>query len=224
MSEATQNGGKKDDPVPQGPSRLRELGEIAIEIDNDNCNNTRFAPLSMEVRGRWSNARIASHGGGNWSEDENRLMNQMPEIPGQRIILDCRTGKGRIVDPLSLPANAGLLADAKRIVSNVLHQNMEPVKEVPYDNMTATEIKTWLYWMHRMVDGKIAKLVSGKLLNVLSPDGIKPSELSAAIPGAKTGINFDDHTDNALKFIEDLPAGHVLKQKYMGSAAAQQAA
>ena len=120
-------------------------GKVTIEIATDRNNSVLFPPTKTKLRGRQDR--------NNWTPDErSRKIENFPTIPGMRIKLEWRGGKGTgtIYDPLS--KNKEELERLQTVVRGVL--NMECGAEQDQEwSLTETGVKTWLYWMRRLMDG-----------------------------------------------------------------------
>lgn len=161
------------------------MPEITIEIASKNSNRVVFKPLlSKPLRGRWT---IASTGGESTAEVLRQLMAVAPEIPGIRIAIDPQKRQARVYDPLGLPENKTLQEEIARVLNN--HQQWgwgaAPWPTATRDEMSANDIKTWLYEMRRLVDSGLAVIVSGS--------ATLPSlaEIRSKAPGRRTRMFFD---------------------------------
>jgi hypothetical protein len=131
-----------------------ERVKCVIEVGDDRNRNFIFGPTQDYLRGRWLKANL--HG----PDEIPQEIELLGDVPGMCIELDPRTRKGRIFDALRLPKNAMVLEKvASAHESNWNQKNMGPEKDREFDFRLGrdpdTEIKTWAYYMRRMLDGTV---------------------------------------------------------------------
>lgn len=124
---------------------------IEIEVDSPRNESLSFPPLQQEVRGRFLFHRVAEPMAMSKAEEWGT------EIPGQRIGLNVQAKEGYVKDMLHDPQ----YQDAKRKVEAHKFKLPSPLEKYPLK--TQDEIATWIYWMQRVVDAGIAKVISGRL-------------------------------------------------------------
>jgi len=174
-------------------------GDVVIEVGDERNRNIIWSPTKRELRGRWSRVNLTG-------DELVESLGMLPDIPGMHIIADGRRKRLVILDPLADPKNAELREKVSKIIKESWRREEGPEKTVIIENASDTQIKTWLFWMRRLVEGAPvvqerrgtsggpqAKIVSGKL----------PSyEEIAALPG-KTRIEFHNSSHRAVKFLEE---------------------
>ena len=131
------------------------MAAIVIEIA-DECNRSvLFHPNQMKLRGRWDSQRVS------YKRPHPALAKLPPIIPGIQIRVDIQKKLTGIFDPLSLPENAHIInaiKDARQEVSGI-SPGHDPWPAINRKDCADTEIKTWLYWMRRLVDEGQAVIV-----------------------------------------------------------------
>ena len=142
---------KKPEPV-----KATKIGEVIIEIG---CSKNRrmLWPLNKrELRGRWTRTNLLGI-------TMHASMQKMPDIPGIRIVLDCAKRTVAFVDPLNEPRNEELKTKVLGILKEAFRVEYTAEKDVKSENLSATDIKSHLYWMRRFVDNEQAVVVKGAL-------------------------------------------------------------
>lgn len=172
-SGINKNGG--DDSKANEPRAVVPRFAFVVEIANSR-NGSVMWPINQTVlRGRWARANVPS------ASFPERL-ERMPDIPGMHIAIDTSRGVGKIFDPLSLPTHKDLLE-----AINVSHQGAfgtvgGPERSIEVRQMSDDVIKTWLYWVRRMMDSK----------DCICREGLVPSmEAIIKLPGAYATNVFD---------------------------------
>lgn len=143
----------------QATASKSKTGEIAIEIASRRNSQTTFGPTMSKLRGRFSIYNLPRG-----STSANTDLMQMPEIPGQQVWINPATRTGRIVDPLNREEHKNKIEEMNRVISTF--KGEEPRKAVDdrsFPNLTDDQIRTWLYWMRRLVDEKKAVVAAGNL-------------------------------------------------------------
>jgi len=128
---------------------------VTVEIA-DECNRSvMFHPLQQKLRGRWDSQNVSY-------KRAHQALARLPNvIPGIQIIVDTNRKTRGYFDPLSKPEHAGtidLLKQAKEEISGIT-PGCNPWPAVKFDNSSDSDIKTWLYWMRRLVDNGQAILI-----------------------------------------------------------------
>jgi hypothetical protein len=134
--------------------------EVVIELGRDNKNiNPFIEPLGEARRGKWrrSNLPVA-----NLADAE---VAGLPNLPGYKVAVDLVARKIRVFDPLEKESNR---RDIESSLRKFFKRRLEiEPEQVTHDQPLAT-LQRWLVWMHRLVEGGNAKVVSGEI-----PDEIK---------------------------------------------------
>lgn len=182
--------------IPQKPNgspesstteiNTRRLTEVVIEIGDHRNRNILWPITQVVLRGRWNRSNLSG-------TTMAQVMTAMPDLPGMHISCDPSRQQARIFDPLADESNADLLFKAQRIHEQAYRTTAGPEKPILQENMTDTEIKTWLYWMRRFVDNNQARIIHGHLLD---QEDIKK------LPG-KTKCELNNSSIHAKKFRED---------------------
>jgi hypothetical protein len=122
--------------------------ELEIEINGRKNECLVFRPLQRRLRGRFDLNRVA--------EPMARMkVREWPEpIPGQILGIDTKTGVGYLREPLHDPAHT---VTREKIEASGM--KLPPVEE-RFENI---HIPTWLFWMTRAVEGKLANIITGEL-------------------------------------------------------------
>lgn len=139
---------KDKDEVEQADDLRGTPYVFAVEIASRQNNPVMFHPNQARLRGRYS---IANTPGMRAHE----AMNSMPtEIPGQIVEVDVQNRTCRIFDALSLEQNKGIHDQIKRACSENrgYFGGSDLPEESKYIGQSDTDIRTWLYWMRRLVD------------------------------------------------------------------------
>jgi hypothetical protein len=157
-NQPTGAGGEPPAPAPtRGASReAYPDGQLVVEVAGKQNFSVLFGMNKEVLRGRYSRANIR----GIVMDD---LMEKMPELPGEQIIINGRAGWAKIHDPLSDPENAEVAAKASKIIAGYFGTNQGPAKDREYRNLSAHKIKSWYYWTGRIVQAGSAVVVRGKL-------------------------------------------------------------
>jgi hypothetical protein len=131
---------------------------IAIEIATAENANVLFGPTNTKLRGRWSGASRSLRG---MTSDAG--MNQMPDLPGQQLILDTNKKTFTVHDPLGDPDYMETLDSANSVLKAVFGAESKPDKDYEIDVEDSTAFKTALYWLRRLLDANQARLISGEV-------------------------------------------------------------
>lgn len=129
---------------------------IIIEIADERNRSLLFQPLQDKLRGRWDSQNVA------YKRPHPALAKLPRIIPGIQVIVDINKKTVGIVDPLEKSENADLikaLESAKRELPGLM-SGTSPKPAVKYTDVGESVIKTWLYWMRRLVDNNQAMMVS----------------------------------------------------------------
>ncbi len=174
--------------VARPKSELETRGQIVIEFaDDHNCWHM-WPPVSESFRGRWLNANIPSQ-----QKDQDGHIDAIGDIPGIRVGIDISRRRAIIFDALSLPEHADRLEKLTKVVKRVRNEDCKPNKPIVRENMTDTEIKSWLYWGRRKLMVNQAIEISGQWPTL---------EEIERLPG-KTRIEYFNSSAKARKYRED---------------------
>ena len=128
---------------------------VKIEIA-DECNRSVvFHPLQQKLRGRWDAQNVSY-------KRAHQALAQLPNvIPGIQVIIDTNRKTRGYIDPLANSEHEETVEKirvAREQVSGISpgHNPWPPVK---FENSTHNELKTWMYWMRRLVDNKQAIII-----------------------------------------------------------------
>jgi len=132
--------------------------ELVLEIDAENAM-VQFTPLAQRLRGSWS-ARYAP------SQSRKARYHQMPDVPGQMIVLNAKERYLKIVDPLGFQTEemSRLLDEINAIKESWQGKSGAHPTQVHKD-LTDTQIKTFLWYMHQIHETGRGKLHNGRMPN-----------------------------------------------------------
>ncbi len=129
-------------------SRRSQLTLGTIEISNSRLGPVMFNPIKEKLRARYRKSALI--------RDEHTDQTSMlpDEIPGIYITVNLREKWARLVDPLSLPDYKTML---DQITSAKRSQNVSAgacgFHTYPtYENLSNSELKTWLYEIRKLLD------------------------------------------------------------------------
>lgn len=187
MSETAATSETKETQTEEIPA-----DEIIIEICTPRSGNFSFMPTQDILRGEWDRHKLYPG-----ARSNDGVLLTIDRIPGMRIALSISAQHGRIFDPLSLPQFENLLREIgpklQRSVFHSLKGEIGPSKKSKSLRLSATAVKSWLYWMRRAVDGKNATLLEGTF---------PTQEEADALPG-KTLVNAYETADQSVRYRED---------------------
>lgn len=175
--------------------------EIIIEAWSDKCDRPLFNPLMAILRGRWDLTKFPG-------ESMHEAVSRMPgPIPGIRLGVDPVNRTCRLFDPLDTEEYAELWRSLVRHYDDY-SAFLTKGKKWPQnlqEDCTPSTIKTWLFWMRRLVDSKMAKA---------SQEGGRLPKIAeiAKLPG-KTQIGQGNSMIAYPLFIEDLNEFGMLKRE-----------
>jgi hypothetical protein len=135
--------------------------EITIEVCGPNNERAKFIPTSEMLRGRWRALAIARFDTHSFLK---QLMSRVSEIPGICLAIDVEKAIGRRFDPLKETAEGRKIWKDVESILKEFESNigaMRPWPEARYERMGPDQIKSWLYYMRRMIDGKKAVYAFG---------------------------------------------------------------
>lgn len=128
--------------------------EIVIEVDHPKSADVDFFPANCSVRSKIYPSRLGS------SPPPEYTQFHATGIPGQRIHLDPKARIGRIVDGLGDKENESIIDRLKAARTQLkargrhVDDMSKPVREKRYENLSDEDIRTWMFWMRKLVDGK----------------------------------------------------------------------
>lgn len=202
---ADDNRGRGTTTAPREPAASPFAGHVIIEVGDERNRSFQWAPTKDYLRGAWLRTNLTPDEGG------SKRIAGMPDIPGMRIEVNGPQRVLRLFDPLALPEHATILEEVQRLCKHWWNDNVAPFPEKVYREAGKTQIKTWLYWMHRLVSGTPydeenpnrrprrggpqARLIQGTMPSLMD---------LLRLPGRIRIGNFDS-VGPAIKFLEDAP-------------------
>lgn len=170
------NSGAKAPVIDRSSDSAKDkVAEFEIELGCKRNRKKTWPPTQQQLRGAWIRANLTS-------DERSESLEGIPDIPGIRIRISAMSRKALIYDPLGLPENAEELKKVQAAFEKVVggkHSFMESIKR---ENMSETEIKTWVYWAMRLVASEDAKVTRG---SIPSPQEIE------SMPGMTEISQFD---------------------------------
>lgn len=171
---------------------------MIIKIMPDKGNRkVKFLPLGMYLRGRIQANRAANPA---IREHYGELL---ADVPGQILCLDTEAGKGWIEEPL--------IEDPQfRELKGKIEARKFLIEPHGKTTLFAADVPTWLYWMHRLIENKSARLVEGTFPQKL-PGTPRKNFLASTLeePEAPTNGHADSGQVKALIEQNAVLAGHV---------------
>ncbi len=136
------------------PLREREekMPKYSIEIDGECNRSVMFQPTQEKLRGRWRASRILGR-------QYHASLAKMPgEIPGIVLTVDTEARTCSRVDLLADETNKAVWDQINSVSKDhpELTPKSQPWPPVVYESCSHDTIKTWLYWMRRIVNNKQA--------------------------------------------------------------------
>lgn len=130
--------------------------KIVVEVVTENNGQYLFGPTGQILRGRWANSSPSIRG----MTSAAGMLN-LPTVPGMHIEVDTQAKRLRVFDPLA--SDPDLLQQINDITQRGVNQTWiaHPETVMPLDD--ETNMKSVLYWMHRMTAEGYGKIVSGQL-------------------------------------------------------------
>ena len=175
---------------------------VKIEI-SDKCNrNVMFHPLQQKLRGRWDAQNVSY-------KRAHQALAQLPTvIPGIQVIIDTNRKTRGYMDPLSNSEHAETVEKIKMAREQVsgISPGHNPWPAVKFENSTHNELKTWMYWMRRLVDSKKAIIIgNADSLPTMADIESMPGDIfvgqfnSVATNSIKKGAERDSQESNTEK-------------------------
>ena len=171
------------------------LGPVTVEVASALNSNLWFRPCERILRGRFAIENVP-HGS---TPDELAQIFRGNPLPGLYITVDPSRRTAEVRDPMGDPQRKDQLAEVVRRIKAarvVMAWNEEPTFEKTdrRENLSDTDIKTWLYWMRRAVDSGHAEVVHGSLPRLVE---------IMKLPG-RTAMLPSQTAKGAPRFYEDL--------------------
>jgi hypothetical protein len=184
-------------------------GEATIEIVEERNRMVMWPPEQKMLRSRWSRSNLTG-------DEMVEAIGTLMEIPGVRIQADGRVRRLRIWDPLTEENNAGLLKEISRIMKEQFRSEVGPGRQTLIDEATDVQIRTWLYWMRRLVDGRPldeaeiegkrrpTMIVNGKVPQAVVVSGTLPTIEEIRRSGGDVRVGFFDSSVRGIKTLEQM--------------------
>lgn len=155
-NKPNQEQSKQQQVVNTAPTPKRYA--VIVELGDVRGRSILFPPNQRVLRGKWSKSQV-SH------QSMSPELANMPDIPGLLIAVDTAQRAVGILDPLNqqTPDTKAQLAKLTEIYPQIMNQKGTPEKDVKLGKQTDSTLKTWLYWIRRLVDGRQATLHRGNL-------------------------------------------------------------
>lgn len=171
------------------------MAKFCVEIANKHNRNHTFHPTQETLRGRWVRHNIQAR-------TPHESIMAMPEvIPG--IMLEVEIdGEKRVlrrIDPLSEPEHAEtwkkIEAVQKRFGDFLSAGGKgQPWPPVVVEKASHDQLKTWLYWMRRLVDSGAAEIVASRTTRQFPTI----EEITEKMPGLTQIGQFNDQVRRPL--------------------------
>lgn len=179
-------------------------GEVVIEMGDERNRRFLWAPLGVELRGRWSRVNCTG-------DEMTEQLAMIPDIPGMQIVVNCngRSRRMEVRDPLNDEKNQDLFEQLRKAVKDAFRTDQVPVKTTVVENADNSAVKTWLYYMRRFVNGcpidETQRRRSGGPQAFVVRGTLPSLEEIAKLPG-KTRIEFGNQSPLAVRYLEDRKA------------------
>jgi hypothetical protein len=184
----------------------RFTGNVTIELGDNRNREMVFGPTKEIYRGRFLQANLFH------DEVSTDGFANTPDVPGIWLSVDGMKRTLSVIDPLTLPQFANhwrMIKDFFKLVMHLPPEHEVSLQEAKViENARDTQIKSWLWWMRRLVDGTPAKmdkynrriLEGGPQANVIS--GTLPTRNEIiALPGKRACEFFNSR---GARFLEDM--------------------
>ena len=150
MSDEREKNGSTATPPPV-QQKTRSI-EFVIEL-GDAKNGNHLLPINQRMlRGAWKHENTRNLDLD--TDGQFAIMRQMRDIPGMCIHVSTSRRSARVFDPLGEPENKDLLENVATVVNKAFAKKCGPDKADHYQDLSADEIKTWLYWSRRFLDAR----------------------------------------------------------------------
>lgn len=183
---ANPNPEKQAGPTISAALQAKLAAEIEIEFGDARNRVMLWGPTQEKLRGHWLRANL------NGDELVEPFV-KMPDMPGQRVVLNYGRRVAVIYDPLGLKENADAAARISAIIYEHYRVKSGPAGAVERKEMDADDLKTWLYGMSRAVEGKKAKVTKGSLPTLAEVE---------TLPG-RTRMEYFNNSYRACRFKEE---------------------
>ena len=147
--------------------------EIVIAIDHRKNGAVFFFPIHRALQSAFRPHRTTGQ--------PKAAINQFSVVYGERVHLDVKNKTGRITHQMADPENKGLLERIRSAVVEIpiLAQMGDPHEDEIHRNLSDEQVRTWLYWMSRLVHQE-------RHATVVQGDVPKPNDVLKNGPVPKT--------------------------------------
>lgn len=158
----------------QPASEYRFQGLVRVELADPRNRQVLFPPTGMRLRGRFDRANLVS-------DERVDSMEGLPVLPGLYLEVEVKGNVKtcRILDPLGFEENKEVLRQAQESVKQFRGEKPNPQEDYEETNVNDDTVKTWLYWIRRMLDRKATRNERG---NPLSGPLVSMVQGSMAVP------------------------------------------
>ena len=177
-------GGGQPQNQPRHDRRLPE--PFTIEFGDDFLRNhtVNTPPFQMVLRGAFSLARLARRERDGKKYDAREVgtaAGRIPDMPGARMEINCRTREVRLFDPLDSPDGKELLQRYESVAKSeqaqgLLPKNLAPFKAVEH-TLDENQLKTLVYEIGRKLTEKCCRVVAGEFPRARDIDALPGDEL-----------------------------------------------
>jgi len=174
--------------LPRIKTEVETRGQIVIELADAHNSYHTWGPTQERYRGRWLNANVPSQ-----QKDQDGVVDAIGDIPGIRIAVDVSRKRAVIFDALGLPEYADLLEKLTKVWKRARNEDCKPDKSTIKENMSDSDVKSWLRGMRIKLDNNQAIEISGRVPTL---------EEIERLPG-KTRIEYFNSSAKARKYRED---------------------
>lgn len=168
------------------PSRVPGIGEIEVEFADKRNRSKMWPPTRNTYRGAWNKANLIA-------DERSERIEQIPDIPGVRLYISPERKQAIIFDPLSQKENADQCRGIADAIKTQFGSTQGPMETVKYPKLTPSDVKTWLYWLRRMLDNNDIRVITGS---------VPEMEAIEALPG-QTEMGAFDSSPNKCRFREN---------------------
>lgn len=172
-----QGGGSNQSGQRRG-NRPLNLPPFIVELGDDSNRTISLDTMRLRLRGDFSLSKLHKRKQG--GRDVGQIMQQMPDIPGMRIMVDYHAQKCRIFDPLETPEYKDVLVRVNQVAQEATAVKQSGGKFTPVEavehKLDKDKMKTLCLELVRLVEDKQARVVAGEL---------PTEEQLAAMPGRK---------------------------------------
>lgn len=160
-NDAKPQGQNPPSTPPKDAAARPRFGAFTVEACCERNRNPMFEPTGVILRGAWRRSEL--RGAENIDE-----LGKFPDIPGLQITIDPVRKTAVVEDPLShwSPQEMDALNQAASAIPGFARVKFKIEPSDVRDKMSDNDVKTWCYWVWRMVDAGDAKVVKGSLPSV----------------------------------------------------------